>query len=112
MDPKDALLLAVTHAVPKSVCSMAGLKEHPLAPRDAWLACINAGTTDAGYWEWAEDTLSSAWSEVQSTLPPVRPKKAVASSAQMAQIQGLMSGVRPVPLTAEEFERQLKEGDF
>ena len=98
MEPKDTLLLSVTHDSPRSACSKAGLKEHPLASRDMWLASVNAGATEQGYWEWAEDTLSSAWADLQLKLPPIHTRKAVKS--------------RPVPLTAEEFARQLKEGEF
>lgn len=108
MEPKDALLLSVTHDSPRSACTIAGLKEHPLASRDMWLASVNAGATDAGYWEWAEDTLCAAWADLQLKLPPVHAKRVAAPRALMAQAKAAVKS----PAPSLEDVQKLIQGDF
>lgn len=107
MDPKDLLLLVSTCDQPRTLCAAAGLKEHPLAPRDMWLACINAGTTDDGYWLWVDQTLQQAMDE---HMPNVQQKKVQQKKA--ASAVSVSSAPQYRTISVEEFERKLKEGDF
>lgn len=60
MDKDEAMLRLVVRATvnnTQSRCNAAGLDEHPLLPLDMWRACINAGTTQDGYWPWVQTKL-------------------------------------------------------
>lgn len=105
MDPKDLLLLVATCDEPRTLCAAAGLKEHPLAPRDMWLACASSGATDDGYWMWVVHTLKQA---MGAHTPKVQPKKVAGLQAAIHA----RSRAATAPIRLEEFQRQLESGDF
>lgn len=105
LTPEQKLIVyALNHGLNEAL-DFAGIKEHPLFPRDAWVAAVIAGTTDAAYNAWVANNNVKVYDEIEEAQrKPVKPKAIMKASASFPNRY-----VRPIPEASEMTTAQLRK---
>ncbi len=95
--PIERMALTVEPSTVMSLCRSIGLDEHPLFSRAMWLAVVNAGQTDEGYWDWARHMHTQTQNEMHNEVKVTKTGRMVGKGVSLQAIPKLSPAAVHVP---------------
>lgn len=99
LTPIEKLALTINSENVSTLCKKLGLDEHPMFPRAVWLAVVNAGQTDEGYWAWACVMHEQTQNEMRNEVKVIKTGRMVGKGVAIQTLPKLTPGAVHVSQT-------------
>jgi len=107
MDDATKLLVTLArtagHTVVCSHMKKLGLKEHPLFPKDLWIAAVGAGLTERSYEEWWSAKTEEAFDAFIAPPSPSAASQAVSRAIKKTSISGAAASMENLIQAGENY---------